>query len=641
MTGKSANGEVDTGIRSLEGWQRWVAGVVGIFLSLFYVYTSGFGLLSLESHLGIYLMCTLILCFLFYPATKRSPGKRFSYVDIVLAALSFFVVGYWIVEWPTYAYRIGNPTLLDILVGSVLILLVLEVARRILGNILPVLAVLFILYALLGRYVPGLLAHKGFILERTIEFLACGTGSIYGVVTNTYATFVFPFIVFAAFLQNSGAGKAIQNLSMAIAGRMAGGPAKIAVVASGIIGSVTGSSAANVVATGSYTIPLMKRIGYRPHVAGAVEAAASTGGQMLPPVMGAAAFLVAAFTETAYVEICKVAAIPAVIYFLTVGMMVHFEASRSGLKGLPKEELPRLKDALRQSALVLIPILVIMGMLILGYSANRAAFGAIVSTFLLSFLKKETRMGPKKIIQTLILGGRDSLIVGATAGVVGIVVGVITQTGLGIKFSSIVLSFSGGNLLLAIFLTGVGAYILGMGMTVTAAYVILAVLAVPALMELGIPLIPAHLVVFWFSQTSQITPPVALAAFAASGIARSDPNKTGYCAVKMGAALFIAPFLFIYTPILFTGSLGQAVQAAITSTLAFLAFAAMVQGYWTTKLTTPERLYLGLVSGLLFVNPLWMNVLGILLFVGFFLYKRVPRSREEVKGKGVEQKFSG
>jgi TRAP transporter 4TM/12TM fusion protein len=502
MTGNSKREEeVDIGVRSLGGWQKWVAGVVGTFFSLLYVYTSGLGLFSLESHLGIYMGCTLILCFLFYPAAKRSPTKRSTYLDILLATVSLLVVGYWIAEWPLYAYRIGNPTLLDILVGSVLILLVIEVARRVLGNILPVLAILFILYALFGRYLPGLLAHKGFILERTIEFLACGVNSIYGVVTDTYATHVFPFIIFAAFLQTSGAGKAIQNLAMAIAGGMAGGPAKIAVVASGIMGSVTGSSAANVVATGSYTIPLMKRVGYRPHVAGAVEAAASTGGQMLPPVMGAAAFLVAAFTETPYFEICKIAAIPAVIYFISVGMMVHFEASRSGLKGLPKEELPPLKDALKHSVLVLIPILVIMGLLVLGYSANRAAFGAIVSSFLLSFLKKETRMGPKKIIQTLILGARDSLIVGATAGVVGIIVGVTTQTGLGIKFSSIVLSFSGGSLFLAILLTGVGAYILGMGMTVTAAYVILAVLAVPALMELGVPLIPAHLVVFWFSQT--------------------------------------------------------------------------------------------------------------------------------------------
>ncbi len=634
MGGKSKREEVDTGIRSLAGWQRWVVGVVGAFFSLFYIYSSGFGLFSLESHLGIYMGCTLILCFLLYPATKRSPSKRSSSVDIALAILSFIVVAYWIIQWPTYAYRIGNPTMLDILIGSVLIVLVVEVARRVLGNILPVLAILFILYALFGRYVPGLLAHQGFLLKRTIEFLACGVNSIYGVVTDTYATHVFPFIVFAAFLQTSGAGKAIQNLSMAIAGGMAGGPAKIAVVASGIMGSVTGSSAANVVATGSYTIPLMKRVGYRPHVAGAVEAAASTGGQMLPPVMGAAAFLVAAFTETPYVDICKIAAIPAVIYFLSVGMMVHFEASRSGLKGLPKEELPPLRDALKQSGLVLIPILVIMGLLVLGYSANRAAFGAIVSSFILSFLKKETRMSPKKIIQTLILGARDSLIVGATAGVVGIIVGVTTQTGLGIKFSSIVLSFSGGNLFLAILLTGVGAYILGMGMTVTAAYVILAVLAVPALMELGVPLIPAHLVVFWFSQTSQITPPVALAAFAASGVARSDPNKTGYCAVKMGAALFIAPFLFIYTPILFTGTTWQVVQAAVTSVVAFLAFAAMVQGYWMTTLNISERLCLGLSAALLFVNPLWMNAIGLGLLLGFIIYKKLSAPEQRMKGVG-------
>jgi TRAP transporter 4TM/12TM fusion protein len=621
----------DSGMRTMGKWWCWVVGVIGVFFSFYYVYTSGFGLLSLETHLGIYLGCTLMLCFLLYPAFKRSPRTRPSYLDILLTVMSTLTVGYWIIEWPTYAYRIGNPTDLDILVGSVLIILVIEVARRVLGKILPILAILFIFYALFGRYLSGLLAHKGFIMVRTIEFLACGTGSIYGVVTNTYATFVFPFIVFAAFLQVSGSGKAIQNLAMAIAGKTAGGPAKIAVVASGIMGSVTGSSAANVVATGSYTIPLMKRSGYQPHVAGAVEAAASTGGQMLPPVMGAAAFLVAAFTETAYVEICKIAAIPAIIYFITVGMMVHFEAGREGLKGLSREELPNLKEALKQSGLVLIPILVIMILLIYGYSANRAAFGAILSSFLLSLLKKETRMGPQKIAEAFILGAKNSLVVGATAGVVGIIVGVTSQTGLGIKFSSIVLSFSGGNLLLAIMLTGIGAYILGMGMTVTAAYVILAVLAVPALMELGVPLIPAHLVVFWFSQTSQITPPVALAVFAASGIARSDPNKTGFCAVKMGSALFIAPFLFIYTPILFSGSIGQVVQAALSSVLAFIAFAGTVQGYWVRRLNILERISLAIASVLLFVNPLWMNILGLIPLIGLTLYQKLSKPRTYVE----------
>lgn len=623
--------EDESGMRSLGKWPGWIVGMIGIFFSLFYLYTCGFGLFSLETHLGIYLMCTLILCFPLYPAIKRSPRGRPSTLDILLAVGSVFIVGYWIIEWPKYAYRIGNPVLLDILVGAILIILVIEVARRVLGNILPILAVIFILYAFLGRYTPGILAHKGFTLVRTIEFLACGTGSIYGVVTNTYATYVLPFIIFAAFLHTSGAGKAIQNLALAIAGRTAGGPAKIAVVASGIMGSVTGSSVANVVATGSYTIPLMKRTGYPAHVAGAVEAAASTGGQMLPPVMGAAAFLVAAFTETAYVEICKIAAIPAIIYFLSVGMMVHFEASRKGLRGLSREELPPLKEALKQSGLVVIPILVIMVLLIVGYSANRAAFGAIVSTFIISLLKKETRMGPRKIIQALILGAKNSLIVGATAGVVGMIVGVTTQTGLGIKFSSIVLSFSGGNLFFAILLTGLGAYILGMGMTVTAAYVILAVLAVPALMELGVSLIPAHLVVFWFSQTAQITPPVALAAFAASGIARSDPNKTGFCAVKMGSALFIAPFLFIYTPILFTGSTGQVIQAAISSALAFTAFAGVVQNYWLRRLNLLERVSLAFASALLFVNPLWMNILGLILLLGLTIYQKLGKSSTDAE----------
>lgn len=598
-----------------------MATTLAAVFSLVFIYTSGFGYISwglrrgIELHRGSYLLFTMLLCFILYPERKQVPREKVSLFDWILCLLGVVTISYWIVIYPSYAYRIGDPTALDIVSGAILIALSFEMARRVVGYVLPVLAGLFLLYAYLGPYVPGILGHYGYPLTRITEFIGVGMGGIYGIVTNTYATYIFPFVIFASFLQAAGAGSAIEKVSLAIAGGTKGGPAKVAVVSSGFIGSVTGSSAANAVATGSYTIPMMIRAGYRPHEAAAVEAAASTGGQFLPPVMGAAAFLIAAFTDTPYLDIVKIASIPAILYFFGVGMMVHFIAARKGLKGLSKEKIPGLKRTLWEKGYFLLPIPVLLVTLIAGFSPQTAAFMGIIATILLSYIRKETRMGPPQLLQALVNGARNSLTVGATAGVIGIIIGVVNMTGLGIKFSSIVLSLSGEILPLTILLTAVAGYIIGMGVTITAAYILLSVLAAPALVELGVPLLTAHLVVFWFCETGGITPPVALVAFAASAIARCNPHKAGLLAVRLASPLFITPFLFVYTPILFNGALPQVMETIASCAIGMVAYAGMMQGYWFRRAGVVERVLLGFAALCLFIPDIFSDLIGIGLLI--------------------------
>jgi TRAP transporter 4TM/12TM fusion protein len=600
-------------MRQLSGNLDLLTRIIAFGFSAFFLYTCAFGLISSELHRGGYLLFTFLLCFMLYPSRRGSTSNRLMPIDWILWILVIISFGFWIIEYPSYAYRIGNPNQLDIIIGSIVIILSIEVARRAVGYVLPILAVIFLIYAYLGPYVPGILGHYGFGIQRIVEYNAVSMGGIYGLVTNTYATFIFPFIVFASFLQAAGGGVAIAEIATAAAGTARGGPAKIAVVSSGFIGSVTGSSAANAVVTGSYTIPLMIKTGYKPHTAAAVEAAASTGGQFMPPIMGAAAFLIASFTETSYLTIIKLSTIPAILYFLGVGMMVHFIAAREGLTGLPREQLPRLKTVLLKRGYMLLPIIIILAVLIAGYSAQLAAVVAIISTILLSYIRKDTRMTPEKIIDALITGAKNSLSVGATAGVIGIIMGVVTMTGLGIKFSSVVISLSGGILPFTIIFVGLAGYLLGMGVTITATYILLSVLAVPALMQLGVPLITAHLVAFWFCETGGVTPPVALVAFAASSIAGCSPYRAGVAAVRLASPLFILPFLFVYTPILFNGPLLNVIETIVSSAIGICAFAGMMQGYWLKKTNIVDRVLLGIAALCLFVPNILFDLLGLVL----------------------------
>jgi TRAP transporter 4TM/12TM fusion protein len=474
--------------------------------------------------------------------------------DIVFAVTSAALVYYWIHEFEALNYRAGAENELDALVSVAGILISLEVCRRVLGWSMTLIGVMLICYGLFGPYFPDVIAHRGFGVERLATALYLTTNGVFGVMANVLATYVILFIFFGAFLHKSGAGRFFIDLPMAAAGHSTGGPAKVAVVASALFGSVSGSAIANTVSTGAFTIPLMKRAGFRPHVAGAIEPSASIGGMFMPPIMGAGGFLMAELTETPYAHIMLIAIFPAALYFFSVFCMIHFEAKKHNIRGIDDPDMPHWKEVLKKEWYFSLPLVIITILMVMGYSPGFSAFWATLSCIVISWVKKETRMGPKEIWEAIQTGARNTLIIGATVGVIGVIVGTISLTGIGLKFSDIIISAAGGNLLAAILLIALASLVLGMGVPVTAAYLIVAVLAVPPLMELGVVLIAAHMIVYWFSQDSNITPPVCVAAYAGAAVAGSDPWKTGWTAFKFAKLLYVVPILFAYTPqILFEG----------------------------------------------------------------------------------------
>jgi TRAP transporter 4TM/12TM fusion protein len=474
--------------------------------------------------------------------------------DIVFALASAAVVMYWITEFEALNYRAGAETELDALISIAGILISLEVCRRVLGWSMTLIGVGLICYGLLGQYFPDMIAHRGFGVGRLATSLYLTTNGVFGVMANVLATYVILFIFFGAFLHKSGAGRFFIELPMAAAGKSTGGPAKVAVVASALFGSVSGSAIANTVSTGAFTIPLMKRAGFRPHVAGAIEPSASIGGMFMPPIMGAGGFLMAELTETPYSYIMLIAIFPAFLYFYSVFAMIHFEAKKHNIRGIDDRDMPHWTEVLRKEWYFSLPLVIITILMVMGYSPGFSAFWATLSCIAVSWVRKETRMGPKEIWEAIQTGARNTLIIGATVGVIGVIVGTISLTGVGLKFSEIIISAAGGNLLAAVLLIALASLVLGMGVPVTAAYLIVAVLAVPPLMELGVVLIAAHMIVYWFSQDSNITPPVCVAAYAGAAVAGSDPWKTGWTAFKFAKLLYVVPILFAFTPqILFEG----------------------------------------------------------------------------------------
>ncbi len=484
---------------------------------------------------------------------RRSPGNP-TLLDMLLAGTSALVVYYWIHEFEALNYRAGAETEIDALVSIVGVILSLEVCRRVLGWAMTSIGIVMLAYAYFGAYLPGVVAHRGFGIERLATALYLTTNGVFGVMANVLATYVILFIFFGAFLQKSGAGKFFIDLPMALAGRTTGGPAKVAVMASALFGSVSGSAIANTVSTGAFTIPLMKRAGFRPLVAGAIEPSASIGGMFMPPIMGAGGFLMAELTETPYTHIMLIAIFPALLYFFSVFCMIHFEAKKHSIEGYVDPEMPHWTVVLKREWYFSLPLVIITVLMVLGRSPGFSAFWATLSCIAVSWVRKETRMGPAEIWQAIQTGARNTLIIGATLGVIGIIVGTISLTGIGLKFSDIIISLAGGHLLPAVLLVALASLVLGMGVPVTAAYLITAVLAVPPLTEMGVALLAAHMIVYWFSQDSNITPPVCVAAYAGAAIAGADPWKTGWTSFKFAKLLYVMPVLFAFTPaILFEG----------------------------------------------------------------------------------------
>lgn len=625
--------------RNLTGFWAVAFHVNAIFMAGWYMYTSGFGIVSTESNRGFYLLFTSILVFLLYPATRWGPRHRPSLWDLVCVGLITLSLGYWIDQYVEYAiYRVSSPNTWDLVMGGIAIVMIVETSRRVLGLAMVFLAALFLAQLYYGPWLPGKLSHPGMSVERIIEFTYSTQEALFGVITTTFATFVFPFMIFGAFLERSGAGIFFMELATTLTGRWRGGPAKIATLTSALFGSISGSSVANVVSTGTFTIPMMKRTGFKPEVAGAIEAIASTGGQFMPPIMGAGVFILATLIEMDYLKIAGMNVIPALLYFLFVLFMVDLEALRSGLKGIPEEEIPRVSQVLRKGWHFSLPLAVVLGLLFVGFSPEVGAFWGTVAAFLLSWARKNTRMFPSDLLQALSRGAQSNTSAGAAIGSLGIIIGGLVLSGLGLKFSALLVESAGGSLLLAVFMVMIISIIIGMGSSTTGSYIILSVVAAPALITLGVPVVAAHLFVFYAACLSNVTPPVCVSAFAAAAIAGADPMKTGFTALKYGTALVLLPFGFVYVPSLLLDGTWLEISLGTVDTLVGLMTLAMaLQGSDFFHINMGwQRRSLFAVTTLLLLFPfgLWMTMLGYLLF-GIVWLPAFVQARKEVPKAGT------
>jgi TRAP transporter 4TM/12TM fusion protein len=551
------------------------------------------------------------------PADATRPAL----VDVALALAAIAVALYLIYNLGALQFRAGvMPTQPDFYVALAGVLLILELTRRMAGLALVVIAAIFIAYAFMGPWLPGFLSHTGYGVARFFTYIYTDNG-ILGPTTAVSSTYIILFITFGAFLQASKVGEYFVNFAFAVAGRARGGPAKVAVFASGLMGMINGTSAGNVVATGSLTIPLMKKVGYRPQSAAAIEAAASTGGQIMPPIMGAGAFIMAEITGIPYYEISIAALIPALLYFLSVYFMVDFEAAKLGMRGLREDELPRLRAMLKQVYLFA-PIVILIGALFMGYSVIRAGTLSLAAAVVVSWLTPH-RLGPVGILRALELSARMALQLIAVCACAGIIVGVIGLTGVGLRFSSLLLALADQSQLLALVFAMMISIILGMGMPTTAAYAVAASVVAPGLIQLGIPVLVAHLFVFYYAVISAITPPVALAAYAGAAIAGSDAMRTSVTSFVFGLAAFIVPFMFFFSHgLLLEGDWWIVLRNVATATIGVYLLAGAVQGWLFGRLALPLRAVALMAAISMIEGGIVTDLIGIGLGAGLFLWQR-------------------
>lgn len=547
--------------------------------------------------------------------------------------------------------RNGSITQVDFIVGLIAVVLVLEAARRAVGLPITIIAIAFLIYAYYGPYFPAFMAHRGQDLESIVNLMYFTTDGIFGTPISVSATFIFVFLLFGAFLVKTGVGQYFNDLAVALAGKLIGGPAKVAVFSSALQGTISGSSVANVVTSGSYTIPMMKKLGYRKEFAGAVEAAASTGGQLMPPIMGAAAFLMVEFIGRGitYWDIAKAAAIPALLYFTGIWIMTHFEAKRVGLKGLRDDQMPNRQEVFKKIYLLL-PIVAIIILMLTGTPVMHAALYGIIISIGVTMFNKETRLKPKDVIDALVEGARTALGVVAATACAGIIVGVVVKTGLGLSLANSLVALAGGSIILTLIFVMIASLILGMGAPTTANYVITSTIAAPAIVALLSPntpqelvpvvvLLSAHFFVFYFGIIADITPPVALAAFAASGISGGDPIKTGVNSAKLAIAAFIIPYMIVFSPalLMIDTTIPQILWVVFTAITGMVAIGAGVIGYWYRKLFWFERIIL-IAAGLLLIYPEkfsdWVGLgIFIVMFVIQFLSHKKGNHPDNMNGK--------
>lgn len=602
---------------------------LAIFLSIFHLYTGGFGLLTPMIQRSVHLYLVLILVFLLYPLPFKKVGRTFDYIAIALSIASAI---YIFRTYETLLHRIGDTSIMDVFFGVVTIILVLEATRRVTGWILALIGVVFIFYSYFGAYFPGVFESSNMSTNRFISLVFLSSEGLWGSTLAIAATFVALFVIFGAFLNATGAGKVFIDLAYFFGGRYRGGPAKVAVISSALMGTVSGSPVANVSSTGQFTIPLMKKIGYKPKVAASIEAVASTGGSIMPPIMGAGAFVMAEMTGISYGEIIIAAAIPAILYYLSVYFYVDLEAAKDNLKGLSKAELPDFKKTFMAGFHLYIGLGVLIYLLVINqsspmYSAFWSIVALVVSYVVVYFKQIDWSFLPNALVD----GAKGMLLTTVACATAGIVVGVVNLTGIGVTLTTLMVNIGGTSLILTLIVTMIACIIMGMGLPPTAAYILLGVLTAPALVKLGIEPLYAHMFVFYFSCLAPITPPVALASFTAAGIADSDPLKTSITSAKIGLVAFIIPYMFIFGPALLAqGTILEIGWTFIMACLGVFVLAIALTGWYKRNLIWYERLW-ALVTALLLISAeVITDFIGMGLFAGLIVLIYTTRKQERI-----------
>ena len=594
--------EEPTGKRKLHGIYRAYAFVLGFGLTCFVFYTAFRGVFLPMIQVGTALHILLALGFLWIPATKKSPRNRPSVPDTIFSLVALGCGVWTVMNNARFVARIpyySEILLQDKIVCFLLIIMVLEISRRTVGVAMSIIAVIFIAYSFLGQYMPAMLMHKSFTINKLVDCLYMGTEGFFGSLTNICAGVLFVFISFGVFLQETGGDKRFMNIALSLAGHKPGGPAKVAVLSSGCMGMISGSTVANVVTTGTMTIPMMKKIGYTPEEAGAVETVASSGGQVTPPIMGTVAFLIADFIGVQYWDVVKVSFLPALLFYITIWFFVDAKARKKGMRGMSKEELPLLKRSLIECLPMVVPIVTLCALLIRKYTPALSGAICCILIVVMAMFYKESRLSLKKFVLAL---EKCSIAMTSVIGVMAcasIIVAIMSKTGFLLKSTSIIMTLSGGKLLGIVFINILVSYIIGCGLPSASCYIILSAIGAPALIQLGISPIAAHLMIFWFTQLAGITPPVCITAFVASGIAGSSPMKTGFASLQMGSTFYLVPFLFLFTPIID----GTPVQMLITTAITAFGFYMMVaffEDYLHGKLNVPLRILCLLDAACLF-----------------------------------------
>ncbi|WP_026866061.1 TRAP transporter permease [Jeotgalicoccus marinus] len=623
----------------LEGWPSKAAAIIGIVLAIFVLLTSSYLNIQEFYRNTIFLILIVVLGFFIYPRNKKKPGQKFSYFDLALAGLGIISIGYITVTYTNlHVERMSQANNLDYIFAILCILVLFEITRRSIGWFIPIISVLAMIYAVYGAYFPIDFAHSGFSIERLLYRIYMTSNGIFGSTLSIASTYIVLFILFGSFLSASGASKLFNDLALAIAGQRRGGPAQVAVITSALTGTLNGSAVANVATTGAFTIPLMKSIGLKPKFAAGVEAAASTGGMIMPPIMGAAAFIMAGFLGVPYTVVVIAGIIPALLYYLALIFAVDAEAKKHGLKGISKENIPEIKKVLLERGALLIPIVVVFAVLLTGRTAIMAGFAGIITAIVTSYLTKDknNRVNVRKFFEALSDGARGSVQVAIACASVGIIIAVVSMSGVGSMLAYNVIDIAGGNLFLILIMVMATCILLSFGLPSTALYIVVAVTAAPALVQAGVTPLAAHFFVFYFGAMSNVTPPVALAAYTGAGIANADPMKTSWTALRLALPGFIIPFIIAYDPIILLDTSEGPIEylrllgVLVTAIIGVYALAVGLGKFIRTNLNIIEQVLMILVAFLLITTDQMLDLIGIVIFVVVMII-HFMRSRKKVE----------